>query len=105
MPSRWVGRAVRLLVFISFLKKKHYLMKKFGIVLILVSCLLFLLIPVVPFMPWTLSVKGIISTTLFVLGEITWWGGVVIVGKEFVVRYKNYLDPRNWFKKKEDSEK
>ncbi|MEI6577733.1 MAG: transporter suffix domain-containing protein [Bacteroidota bacterium] len=72
-------------------------MKRFGIILILMSGIFFGLIFAVPFLPYTIGQKGIITTVLVVCGEIAWWVGVVILGKEVVAKYKKFLDPRKWF--------
>jgi hypothetical protein len=74
---------------------------KWGIALIVLACVLFLLIPVVPFLSVDGKTKITISTVLFVLGVITFWGGGLLVGKELFTKYKAYLNPKNWFKKKQ----
>lgn len=77
---------------------------KIGAILILVSVILFLLIPVVPFLNMAKGVKITISTVLLVFGEITFWSGSILLGKELLDKYKSYLNPKNWksnFKKHE----
>jgi hypothetical protein len=77
---------------------------KIGAVLILVSVVLFLLIPVVPFLNMERGVKITISTVLFVFGEITFWSGSILLGKELLDKYKSYLNPKNWKKNSEKHE-
>ncbi|MEI7828853.1 MAG: transporter suffix domain-containing protein [Prolixibacteraceae bacterium] len=77
---------------------------KIGAILILVSVVLFLLIPVIPFLSITRGVKITISTVLFVLGEITFWSGGILLGKELLDKYKSYLNPKNWKSKDEKLE-
>jgi hypothetical protein len=69
---------------------------KIGAILILVSVILFLLIPVVPFLNMAKSIKITISTVLFIFGEITFWSGSILLGKELLDKYKSYLNPKNW---------
>ena len=44
--------------------------------------------------------KVTISTISLVIGEIVFWSGGLLVGKELFTKYKSYLNPVNWFKKK-----
>jgi hypothetical protein len=69
---------------------------KIGAILILVSVVLFLLIPVVPFLNMERGVKIAITTALVVFGEITFWSGSILIGKELLDKYKSYLNPKNW---------
>jgi len=73
---------------------------KTGIFLIILACLLFISIAVVPFLTVDAKTKITITTILFVLGEITFWVGGFLLGKELFNKYKAYLNPKNWFKKK-----
>ena len=78
---------------------------RLGIFLMILSAILFLCIPVVPFLDIDNKTKISISTILFILGEITFWGGGILVGKELFSKYKSYFNPKNWFKKnKEDND-
>lgn len=67
-----------------------------------IAAVLFLCIPVVPFLDVNNKTKVTLSTILFILGEITFWGGGLLVGKELFSKYKSYLNPKNWFKKRID---
>ena len=67
------------------------------------AVVLFLCIPVVPFLGVNNKTKISISTTLFILGEIAFWGGGILVGKELLSTYKSYLNPKNWLNEKIDS--
>ena len=69
------------------------------------SVILFLSLPVVPFLSIDHKTKISISTIIFVIAELTFWGGGFLVGKELFSKYKSYLNPKNWFvKKKEGNE-
>jgi len=43
--------------------------------------------------------KITISTISLIIGEVLFWGGGLLVGKELFVKYKSYFNPKNWFKK------
>jgi hypothetical protein len=75
-----------------------------GVVLILLSILLFLGIFVISFLEIPLAKKGMIVSALFISGEITWWLGVVLLGKQLYVKFKKYFNPVNWFGPKADKE-
>ena len=73
---------------------------KTGIFLIILSTLLFTSLLAVPFLDVTGKTKITISTISVILGEITFWTGGILLGKELFTKYKSYLNPVNWFKKK-----
>lgn len=75
---------------------------KLGVALLIVCIPFFLAIPVVPFLDISSSAKITVSTVLLVLGEITFWIGGLLLGKELFTRYKWYMNPVNWFRKKTD---
>jgi hypothetical protein len=83
---------------------------KTGILLIILSTLLFTSLLAVPFLDVAGKTKITISTIAVILGEITFWTGSILLGKELLAKYKSYLNPKNWFKRKtvplpvEDSE-
>jgi len=49
-----------------------------------------------PFLSITGAMKAAAIPVLIVLAEIAFWIGGVILGREFVLRYRRYFDPRNW---------
>ena len=77
---------------------------KTGIALIGISTLLFLSILGVPFLDVANKVKITATTVLIILGEITFWVGGFLLGKEILNKYKAYLNPKTWFKKKTEKE-
>jgi hypothetical protein len=83
---------------------KYNLKIKWGISLMVLASILFLCIPVVPFLNIDGKTKITSSTILFILGEITFWGGGLLVGKELFTKYKSYLYPKNWVSKKPDEQ-
>ena len=64
------------------------------------SIMLFLSLPVIPFLSFDSKTKITISTMVFITAEVTFYGGGFLVGKELFSKYKSYLNPKNWFKKK-----
>ena len=75
---------------------------RLGIVIMVVSVLLFLSLPVIPFLALESKTKITISTIVFITAEITFYGGGFLVGKELFSKYKSYLNPKKWFKKKQE---
>lgn len=78
------------------------LLTRIGFILVAASFVFYGGILLIPFTPFSGSTKIVIGTTLAVLGEISFWVGGVILGKEVVTRYKKYLNPLNWLKKKKN---
>jgi hypothetical protein len=69
---------------------------KIGLILIVASFPFFLAIPVVPFLNFERGVKITLSTVLLVVGEIIFWSGGLLLGKELFAKFKSYLNPKNW---------
>ena len=65
-----------------------------------ISIPFFLFIPVVPFLNIDNKTKITFTTILLIIGEIMFWSGGLLVGKELFTKYKSYFNPKNWFKKK-----
>lgn len=88
----------------SFIKKTAKMQKNrkstAGIFLIILSTLLFISLLGVPLVNVAGKTKITISTVLVILGEVTFWAGSFLLGKELVNKYKAYLNPMNWYKKK-----
>ncbi len=75
---------------------KKSLKFKVGIALMILCVVAFLLIPFVPFLNFGRNIKITISTILLVIGEISFWSGGILLGKELLSKYKSYLNPKNW---------
>ena len=73
---------------------------KTGIFLIILSSLLFTSLLAVPFLEASGKTKVWVTTVVIVLGEITFWVGGFLLGKELLQKYKSYLNPMKWFKKR-----
>lgn len=69
-------------------------MKQLGVVLIVGSCLAWLAILGIPLLPLPLAQKAAIVPGLLILGELLFWIGALLVGKEVAARYRHWLNPR-----------
>lgn len=63
-------------------KANKSLLKKIGIALVILSCILYGGLFAVPFIPCSVATKTIISTSLVISGEVSFWIGEIILGKE-----------------------
>ena len=74
--------------------------KKLGIILIVISFILWIFILGAPWLPMSTTLKASMVTILIVLGEVFFWGGTVLVGKDIVKKYMERFNPIAWLKKK-----
>lgn len=75
---------------------KSSLGRSLGIFLVMLSFLAYGLLLALPWVPLPTSGKLLLSPVMIIVGEATFWLGGALLGKEVVVRYKKYLNPRNW---------
>ncbi len=70
-------------------------MQKLGLVLITLSFTPWVIIPfILPFLPLSLAQKALLIPILLMVGEVIFWLGLFIVGKDVVQRYKRFLNLR-----------
>ena len=74
--------------------------KKLGIILIVISFILWIFILGAPWLPISTTLKVSMVAIFIILGEIFFWGGTVLVGKDMIKKYKQYLNPITWLRKK-----
>ena len=67
------------------------MLKTTGYVILIVSCLLFLSIPVIPFLGFSGGKIGAITAGLFIAGEATFYTSLIILGKAFYQKLKSKL--------------
>jgi hypothetical protein len=79
------------------------LLTAIAISLILLSGLFFGMIFVIPFFPLSLTTKGVLVTASIISGEVAWWVGVAIAGKQVITKYGRFLNPWNWFRRKNET--
>jgi len=73
---------------------------KLGILFILLSGVAFLVMILFPFLNIESVIKAKVSGAAFITMEALFWTGGILVGKELFTKYKSYLNPRYWFKKR-----
>ena len=84
--------------------KKYNTKTRIGIILIFISIILFLILPVIPLLDIDGDLKITIGTIVFILAEVLFYSGGFLVGKELFHKYKSYMNPKNWFRKKENTD-
>ena len=65
------------------------MVKLSGYIILGISILIWLMVPVVPFLGFSVVKVAGITTGLIVAGEITFYLGIFLVGKEFLVKIRN----------------
>jgi len=73
------------------MKKRSEIFKILGFVLLSVSCILFILIPVVPWFDFTAGQIAGITAGLLIAGEILFYLSLAILGKTFYNKIKSRL--------------
>jgi len=81
---------------------KRKLKFRFGIILISISVTLFLVIFVLPFVSMDTKVKIALSTSLVVAGEVCFWVGTILIGKDVYLKFKEKLKSGEWLEKKKE---
>lgn len=67
------------------------MIKIFGFIILGISCLLFIMIPVVPWFDLSKSQIAGITTVLFISGEVTFYLSLFILGRSFFDKIKGKL--------------
>lgn len=75
------------------------MIKIIGYIILGISIVIWLLIPVVPFLGFSVGKAAGITTGLIIAGEITFYLSIFMIGKEFLVKIKN------WFKRRKEKPK
>lgn len=70
--------------------------KQWGYILVGSSLVLFLLIVLLPFLEMPTRTKTALLLGLAVAGEICFWVGGILLGKELFAKFKRKLNPLNW---------
>ncbi|MFN0199286.1 MAG: transporter suffix domain-containing protein [Planctomycetaceae bacterium] len=69
---------------------------KIAVTLVIVSCAFWAGLLLVPFLGLTAAQASAFSLACIIAGEVTFWGGALIVGRDMMKGYAKYLSPRNW---------
>jgi high-affinity Fe2+/Pb2+ permease len=78
----------------AFLAKRNEVVKITGYVILSVSCILFILIPVVPFTGLSAAKVAAVSAGLLISGEVLFYLSLVFLGKSFLERIKGWIKIR-----------
>lgn len=62
-----------------------------GVIILIVSCILFILIPVVPFLGFKAAKTAAVSTGLLIAGEILFYISIFILGRTFLDKIKSWF--------------
>jgi len=80
-------------------KNKNHLRIQLGIFLMVFSGFFFALTLIIPLLELPAKTKVVSATASFIMMEVVFWTGGLLVGKELFTRYKKRLNPVNWFKR------
>jgi hypothetical protein len=85
-----------------FMKTKRELFKIIGYTVLVISCVLFILIPVVPWFDFSAGQKTGIAAGLLIAGEILFYLSLIILGRNFFDKIKGKL--KFWKSKTRESD-
>jgi ABC-type transport system involved in cytochrome c biogenesis permease component len=74
--------------------------KKTGIIFIILSFVLWIFIPIIPFLSFSAATKTGIVSGLFIGGEVFFWLGALLAGKDIV---KKFIQ-KYWRKKEKEDD-
>jgi hypothetical protein len=74
--------------------------RRIGFFLVILSCLLYGTLLLVPMTPLSDRGKVALSSLLVISGEASFWIGGLILGREAIRRWKGALDPRRWLRRR-----
>ena len=75
---------------------------RFGLVVILTSIIIFFILFSVPFLSVNLKTKLALTPVLLAVGEVLFWLGIVLIGKDVYLNLKTKLKSGQWPGKKTD---
>jgi hypothetical protein len=73
--------------------------QKLGLLLIVASCGMWGAILAAPILPGSIAQKALFTGILVILGEVTFWVGILLTGKELAHRYRQKFNPYYWWRK------
>jgi hypothetical protein len=74
--------------------------KYIGYVFLASSFLSYVLALSLPLTNISIASKALLFAIFITIAEVSFVISAVILGKEYVIKYRRYLNPLNWFKKK-----
>ena len=75
---------------------------KLGVVLVSLSMFIFLFIFFIPLLNMTDKHKIFVAGVAAVAGEVFFWSGGLLLGKQLLDKYKSYMKWNYWFDKKKE---
>jgi hypothetical protein len=86
-------------------KNKNFRIR-LGIFLMVFSGVFFAITLTVPLLDIPAKTKLIAASASFIMMEIVFWSGGLLVGKELFMKYKKQMNPLTWFRRnKKESDK
>ena len=79
--------------------------KKAGYILLAASFLLYAVVAAIPFLGFPGGTAAIVITILIVTAELSFLASVYLLGRELARKYRSYLNPVNWFRKRDEVDK
>ena len=73
---------------------------KLGIILISVSVAIFLMLFALPFVALDTKVKIVLTTVFMISGEVMFWVGTILIGKDVYRKFMAKLKSGEWLEKK-----
>ncbi len=64
---------------------------RFGIAIILISILVFFMLFAIPFLAMNLKTKLALTPILLVAGEVMFWLGILLIGKDVYLNFKGKI--------------
>lgn len=77
--------------FIPQEKQKKNWTFRLGVFLVIISIPFFLSLTLIPFLNLEGRTKVVLSTVALITGEVTFWAGGILVGKEFFGKVKKFI--------------
>jgi hypothetical protein len=77
-------------------KQEKPVLYRIGIGLIIASFVVWVAVPIAPFLPFSAAVKATIVATVIAAAEVMFWLGVLLAGKEAARKLKAYWNPKHW---------
>ncbi len=74
-------------------------MRNLGLVLIVFSFLPWAVVALLPVLPLPVGQKALLVPVLAVVAEVSFWLGLLLVGKEAAAKYRRYFSPRYVWKR------
>lgn len=74
-----------------------------GFALVVIACLLWGLLFVIPLLPITTGQKAFWWLASLIAAEVLFWVGAVVAGPAVIRKYRRWIDPRRWFAKERDA--